>query len=166
MKDTIQTAIILVIVILVAFIVVTTKGEDKLNIKFDFNFKTEETFSYDLATSEYNGEYKLAGKDRYIMFGRNPDGTYRAYFIFLTASVKNITLRLDNLTLESDNTLKFTNLSGTALKIKLNGSSLIVMEDGELSLGDNAIEGEYYIQKPINKFSLSEFEIFNTRSVG
>jgi len=161
MKDLVQTAIILVVVLLVAFIVFTTKGEDKLDFKLDLKINSEETFSYDLVASDYNGEYKKdAGDNRYILFGKNPEGTYRAYFIFLTASVKNIELRIDGGVMNEENEIKFSNASGTPLKMKVSNGNIVVSADGMTSIGDNKLEGNYIMQKPINKFSLDEFEIF------
>ncbi len=166
MKETIKTIVVFVLVILAAVFVTTTKGSDTMNWKFDFNVNTEEQFAYAIDTKDsLNGEYKrLTGDYKYIMVGKNPDSkTYRVYFIQVGSavfgtSVKNIVLRLDNLTLDGNNTGRFKTANNQNMKITFTGQAAMVTSD--MSLGDASIEGHYQWQKNISEFSLSQFQIF------
>ena len=101
MKETIKTAILFAIVVIVALLVVNTKGDDPLNLDVDLNLSwpTVDEFNYPLDDSEYNGEFRnTKGNNTYILMGLNPDGTYRVYFIKASPSPR-VHLKLDSLKL-------------------------------------------------------------------
>ena len=166
MKEIIKTAVVFVLVVIAAIVVTTTRGNDTMDWKLDFNVKTEEGFSYPIDnTDSFNGEYKrLNGDYRFIMVGKNPDSkTYRVYFIqvgsaVLGSTIKNVVLRLDNLQLDGNNTGKFKTNNDVPMKITLRSQQAIV--EADMSLGDASLAGTYQWQKNIREFSLNEFQIF------
>ncbi len=137
-----------------------------MNWKFDMNVSAEESFSYPIDRQDsFNGEYKrLTGDYRFLLVGKNPDAnTYRVYFIrvgsaVLGSTVKDIVLRLDDLALDSNGTGKFKNSEGQTMKITFRNKSITV--DSDMSLGDASLQGTYQWQKSIDKFSMTEFQIF------
>ena len=160
MKETIKTAILFAIVVIVALLVVNTKGDDPLNLDVDLNLSwpTVDEFNYPLDDSEYNGEFRnTKGNNTYILMGLNPDGTYRVYFIIASPSPR-VHLKLDSLKLENDK-LSFVNKDNSPLYITLGDKEVIVAP--ELGLGDASLEGTYRWMKAIDSFSMSKFELFN-----
>lgn len=158
MKDTVQTGLLLLLVIILALFFGTTKGNDELNLDFNVDFSTEEEFSYPVVTSSYNGEYRSnKGNGIYAMVGENPDGTFRVYFIHQVASTKNIILKLDSATMENEK-IKFKNTEGVSLTMEFSDGGFTI--PSEIGYGDVQLEGFYSKMKDINTFSMSEFEIF------
>ncbi len=166
MNEAIKTGIVAVLVVVALFVVITTRGNDELDLK-GINWgtiETQEEFSYEIAESPYNGEYKNdKWNDMYVMFGQNPDGTYRAYFIHYDKAVfgkdsKNIRIRIDDGELDSNNTMRFTTANNIPLKLTVSGQRIIVQADN--SLGDAEIEGSYVWRKGLSKFTLAEFQVY------
>lgn len=163
MKEAIKDGILLVLVIVFAVIVVTTKGDDPLvwNVNLDLSGwpTTEEEFSYQIVSSDFNGQYRNnKGNSIYALMGENPDGTYRIYFIHQMAATKDIVLKLDSATLNG-NKINFKNADGIPLYIALADNSFTVSAD--MSLGDAQLEGYYGKIKTINTFSMSEFDYYD-----
>ena len=167
MNEYIKTGVVFILVILAAIMVITTRGNDELDMKIDFDFSTEEDFVYAIDTSNnaLNGEYKRnTGDYKYFMVGKNPDSnTYRLYFIQVGSAVfgsttKNVVLRVDDLKIDGNGMGKFTTDNGAGMKITFSDKMAIVASD--MSLGDASIEGTYIRQKGISTFSLSQFTIF------
>ena len=160
MKETIKTVILFAIVLILALLVVNTKGDDPLNLDVDLNLSwpTVDEFNYPLDDSEYNGEFRnIKGNNTYILMGLNPDGTYRVYFV-KASPVPMVHLKLDSLKLENDK-LSFVNKQNSPLYITLGDKEVIVSP--ELGLGDASLEGIYRKMKTIDSFSMDEFELFN-----
>jgi len=159
MKEAVKTGILFVLVIIVGIFVVKTKGDDPLkwDVNLDLSWPTEE-FNYPLDDSEYNGEYRNdKGNGRYILMGKNLDGSYRVYFIKAEPS-PTVELKLDALQLVNDK-LSFKDTNGSALYITLGDKQVIVSP--ELGYGNAGLEGTYRRMKTIDSFSMDKFELFN-----
>ena len=156
MKESIKTGLLLLLVVVFAIFFASTKGDDELNL--DINIAPgQNEFSYEIYDSEYNGEYRnTKSNGAYVFVGKNSDGTYRIYFIQTINSIKNISLKLDNVQLENGK-LVFKDSNGSGLNLVFGQNNLTV--DAEMgSLGNERLEGFYTKVKDLEVFSMSEFE--------
>ncbi len=165
MKELIQTVIICILLVVSLIFVINTRGTGSLDWSIDLSkINTEETFSYDIVASTLNGEYKNnKGNNMYAMVGKNADGTYRVYFIHVGAAAfgvdnKYVQLRLDAVKLDTNDTFSFQTENNVPLKLTLKNNQMIVSSN--LGLGDSSMEGIYIYRKGINRFAMSEFQIY------
>lgn len=161
MKETIKVAVLFVFVMIVGFLVTSTKGDDELkwNVDMDLSWPTEGSeFSYAIVDSEYNGVYKN-GKNNgvYIMIGKNADDTYRIYMKEQIAGIPKLEVQLDQATMK-EGRVDFTNSYDTPLYLEFqeNGSFIIDARLG--SMGDSSLEGAYTRTRTISEFSNTEFD--------
>ena len=163
MKEILKTVAVFLLVIFAAIVVFNTKGSDTLDwqaLKLDFDVK-EESFSYEIAESEYNGIYQNASKNTptYCMVGKNPDGTYRIYFV-KKVGIKSIVLRVDSLVVDSNGSSAFQNNEGANLiGTFTNGGRQVIIKGAAYSVGDSSLSGAYTRVKSIRRFAMSEFNI-------
>ncbi|MBR6252482.1 MAG: hypothetical protein IKR04_01370 [Clostridia bacterium] len=163
-KEIIKTVIVFILLIIAAFVVFTTRGNDKMEWDINFNIETEDTFNYDIVSDSQNGEYKnTKGNRMYALVGKNYDGTYRIYFIHIGSTVginnKDPKIRIDDAKLDANGSYIFTTENNVSLKLTLKDKNLTVTSN--MSLGDSQIEGNYTFQKSISRFALSEVQIYN-----
>lgn len=163
-KEIIKTVIVFILLIIAAFVVFTTRGNDKMEWDINFNIETEDAFNYDIVADTQNGEYKnTKGNRMFAMVGKNYDGTYRIYFIHIGTAVglnnKEPIVRIDDAKLDANGSYVFTNQNNVSLKLTLKDKNLTVTSN--MSLGDSQIEGNYTFQKSISRFALSEVQIYN-----
>lgn len=166
MKDVFKTLIVAILLIIAIFVVITTRGNDTMNWKMNYNVDYTDEFNYELAQNSANGEYKnTKGNSRFIMFGQNPDGTYRIYFFNVNGKLEfwkskpEPYIRIDDARLDANGSYIFTNENNVSLKFTLSSNTINITANN--SLGDAGLEGTYTKQKSISRFSLSEFQIFN-----
>ena len=165
MKDTIESIIVLILIIVALFVVTSTRGSGNLdfNVKLDLN-SAKETFAYDIVKDQNNGEYKnTKGNNMYIMFGKNSDGSYRAYFIHVGAAAfgtdnKYVQLRLDNVQLDNEGQYSFVTENNVPLKLIVRNKEINVVSN--MGTGDSSMEGQYIWRKDISRFAMDQFQIF------
>jgi len=157
MKEYVKIGILFFLVVFFAVFFASTRGNDELNLNLDFDFSTQEEFSYPIYDSEYNGEYRnTKSNGAYVLVGKNADDTYRMYFIQTIRSIKNIVLQLDNAKVVNGK-LSFEDANNSALTLEFGGSG-VTIDAGLGSLGNEKIEGYYTKVKNLDVFSMSEFE--------
>ena len=163
MKDILITVAVFLLVVLAAIVVFNTRGTDTMDweaIKMDFDVK-EDSFSYEVADSEFNGIYQNIAKNTptYCMVGKNLDGTYRIYFV-KKVGIKSVVLRVDSLVVDSNGSASFQNNEGANLVSTFtNGGRQVVIKGAAYSVGDSSIAGTYNRVKNIRRFAMSEFNI-------
>ncbi len=162
MKELIKTAIVLVLVILAAVVVITTKGHDTLDTsKFKLNKSfTEDQFSYSVVDSSFNGIYQSnVNSNTYIICGKREEGSYRVYFV-KKVGIKSVVLRLDDLLVDANGEARFSNNDGVSmLAYFIKDSNQIIIKGAIGGVGDKSISGNYNFVKGIRVFALSEMEI-------
>jgi len=142
MKEYVKIGILFFLVVFFAVFFASTRGNDELNLNLDFDFSTQEEFSYPIYDSEYNGEYRnTKSNGAYVLVGKNADDTYRMYFIQTIRSIKNIVLQLDNAKVVNGK-LSFEDANNSALTLEFGGSG-VTIDAGLGSLGNEKIEGYY-----------------------
>ena len=165
MKEIIKTAAVALILLLAIIAVVITRGDDTTDwSKFNINVAEEEdSFSYEIVPSEYNGTYSNITKHKlYAMVGKNPDGTYRMYFVRAIGKIKSVILRIDDLTLDANGTGRFSTegISGTTTVSYLNVAftkEQVRVYTGPDQAGSSDIQGMYNKYGDIARFSLRDF---------
>ncbi len=161
-KELIETAIVAILVVFATFVVINTRGSgtfDFSKLKVDISLQ-EESFSYPLEPDDRNGQYRrITGDNRHILFGKNPDGTFRLYFIQTIGHIKNIVLRIDDLELDNLGEGHFENSFGTKLRCNVTKDQIIVRQEALGIGGDATLEGNYMKYKKINSLSLDEMTI-------
>lgn len=158
MKETIKTAVVAILLILALWFVVGTRGNDTLDwskMSVDVS-KYEETFSYNIVSSDYNGQYEGAS-NIYALVGKNDDGTYRVYFIRVMGVIKTAILRIDDLKLSEDGVGIFNNTNGNQMKITF-GKGYFSTENVHETVVDNGIKGRYSKTGDISKFDINELK--------
>ncbi|MBO5143259.1 MAG: hypothetical protein J6C46_09805 [Clostridia bacterium] len=159
-KETVKIVILLILVIFFALVVSNTKGDDELKWDINLDFSSEDEFSYPIAESEYNGEYKnTASNGMYVMVGMNPDGTYRVYFV--KDSVRNIVLKLDSAQMK-DGKITYTDVTNvsapnTQMVMEFRKNEIDI-EPATLGITNEQMKGYYLKMKDLKVFSMSEFE--------
>lgn len=155
MKENAKNIILLIFIIFFAVFFGMTKGNDELNLDFKLP-SLEEEFSYPIVASEYNGLYRNnASNGTYALVGKNSNGTYRIYFIYAINAVKNITLKLDNATVENGK-VSFVDNSNINQTLEFGQNEFRVPK--QMGMGNEQIEGYYLKTKEIGEFSMSEFK--------
>ncbi len=168
MKDIIETAIVALLVVLAAVMLVSTRGTDDTDwSKFKLDVKAkEDSFSYDIVESEYNGAYEnKSSKQRiYAMLGKNPSGTYRLYFFKAFGQVKTTILMVDNLILDNTGKGIFSmegyNGSTTVsyLNIECTPGFIRIFTDGSQA-GSSDLKGSYQRYSIITRFDSNSVQI-------
>jgi len=165
MKSIIETAIVALLVVLAGVMLATTRGTDETDwskFKLDVRAK-EDSFSYEIVDSEFNGSYENSTKHKtYCMLGKNPDGTYRLYFVKAIGQIKSVVLRVDNLSIDSENKGQFSmdGYTGAStvsfLNIELYPGQLRVFT-GPTQAGSSELTGSYKRYGMITRFDLNDF---------
>ena len=165
MKEVVINGVLLFLILFFLVFFVTTKGEDKLELNFDFNFNSSSPndFSYPVYASENNGLYKnLAGNGMYAFVGKNVDDTYRVYFIKTTGAVKTVSLKLDSINMVDGEGIFIdesnTEVAGLKMKLKFGKNEIEVGPADPVSLSNAQLGGTYLKRKEIEQFTMSEFE--------
>lgn len=160
-KEAIKNGVLLVLIVIFLIFFITTKGNDELNLNFNFP-SAEQEFSYPVYASDYNGLYRNnAGNGIYAFVGKNADDTYRVYFIRTVRSIKTVTLKLDNIKL-TDGKATFVDTSNTEVSnlkmdIKFDKNEFSV-SPSQIGFSNAQLEGYYLKTKNISQFAMSEFE--------
>lgn len=160
-KELIKIGVLFVLVVFFAIFFTLTKGNDELDL--DFNFKIQEEFSYPVSSSEYNGlYYNEKGNNHYVMIGKNSDNTYRVYFINGEPTPRPV-LKLDSTSMDKDKKITFIDTTSVSvdnlkLAITFNSADSFVVGPAMTGFSNAKFEGHYMKIKGISNFAMSEFQ--------